>query len=140
MKKHLAKRVNYNEMNNNTRLNNLLINAILKHDLDELENIFLEDFTYCNGKNKWETLQYFKDYFTKAEEQSIEIEIEEYTSLDYYPGCMAYKFIFRYLDSDDDMPSRLVLVPVFGNNKLIDLAISKKHAPMFVLERLMNNN
>ena len=68
MTKHLAKRVNYNEMNNNTRLSNLLINAILKHDLIELENILLEDLTYCNGKNKWQTLQYFKDYFTKAEE------------------------------------------------------------------------
>jgi hypothetical protein len=140
MRNYIARRVNNIGKYENTKLAKSFLKAILTKDIIAFENMLLEENSYFNGLCKWKSLELLKTYFDKCNEQFIEIEFDQCTSLDYYPGCLAFKIIFRYLDTDEDMPNRLVLVPIFEDRLLVDIAISKKYAPMFVLDRLMENN
>ena len=140
MKKHIANKTSQTERFQNARLINDLIIAIMNSDMVALGNMLQEEYSYLNGRNKWATLHYFQTMTKMAAEQNVEVEIEEVTSMDYYPGCTGYKFTFREFMGGSEFPSRLTLVPVFEKGRLIDLAISKRFAPGFALEKLITNN
>ena len=140
MKNHIAKKISKIEKYENAQLINNLIIAIMNNDMCMLEAMLSEEHTYLNGKNKWATLHYFQTLNKMLGEQNVAVEIEDVTSMDYYPGCTAYKFAFREFMGGENFPSRLTLVPVFETGQLIDLAISKRFAPAFALEKLLLNN
>jgi hypothetical protein len=140
MKKHLAIKVTKTKKKENSIIANELIAAFMNRDAELLESLLSYRFNYLNGRSKWETLEYFKAYWELLEEQNIEIQIEECVSMDYYPGCVAYRFRFVEFMGGEDFPSRLILVPIFEHGQLADLAISKRCAPAWVLKRLIINN
>lgn len=63
---------------------NLFINALLSKDLSLLESLLHEKFVYFDNKTKWQTLDYFKEQFSK----SIPFElISEEVGFFYCTGC-----------------------------------------------------
>ena len=110
---HLATRVSNRKKGENSHLVNEFIAAFMNQDTEHMESLLSYRCTYLRGKSKWETLEYFKQYWEMLNEQRTEIMVEEVISMDYYPGCSAYRFKFIEFMGGEKFPSRLTLVPVF---------------------------
>jgi hypothetical protein len=91
----------------------LFITAIINKDLDLLNTVFHEKFTYFDTKSKMETLEYFKKQF--AEEIPSELETEEvgmFYCTTCQPGNPALMFHHGYwpiLEDEENLTKSLML-------------------------------
>ena len=101
------------------------IKGILNRDLEILDSVFHEKFTYFDAKSKWETLEYFKQQF------EIEIpyqfktgDVEFYYCKGCRPGNIALMFhcgYFPVLEHGENLPKSLMLS--FKDGLISDLTL-----------------
>ena len=104
---------------------NQFIMAILKMDLDKLESLLHENFTYFDTKSKWETLEYFRRQFemvTPYEFKTKDVEIFYCTGCQ--PGNPALMFQNGYwpiLEEGINQPKSIMLS--FSDGLISDLTL-----------------
>lgn len=89
------------------------VTGIVNKDLEILESVLHENFTYFDTKSKWETLEYFNRQF--AMEIPSELETEDvvlYYCTSCQPGNPALMFHHGYwpiLENEENLPKSLML-------------------------------
>ena len=103
----------------------LFMTAIVKRDLEVLETLLHENFTYFDTKTKWQTLKYFKEQFNK--EIPYELETEE-VGMFFCNGCqpgnsalMFHHGYFPIVENDGNVPKSLTLA--FKGGLISDLTL-----------------
>lgn len=103
----------------------LFIKAILNEDLSLLETLLHEKFTYFDTKSKWQTLEYFKEQFTREIPSELKSdEVSMYFCRGCQPGNYALKFhcgYFPVLTDEENMPKALMLS--FKNSLISELTL-----------------
>ena len=103
----------------------LFMTAIVKRDLEVLETLLHENFTYFDTKTKWQTLEYFKEQFNK--EIPYELETKE-VGMFFCNGCqpgnsalMFHHGYFPIVENDGNVPKSLTLA--FKGGLISDLTL-----------------
>ncbi len=101
------------------------VTGIVNKDLEILESVLHEKFTYFDTKSKWETLEYFKRQF--AMEIPYELEAEE-VGMYYCTGCqpgnpalMFHQGYWPILENEENLPKSLMLS--FKDGLISDLTL-----------------
>lgn len=101
------------EMETSKQQTFLFMTAIVNRDLDLLETLLHEKFTYFDTKTKWQTLEYFKNQFENP--IPFEVETEEvgmFFCKSCQPGNPALMFHHGYwpvLEDEENLPKSLML-------------------------------
>lgn len=122
----LAQNVNEDEKVKNDALAYNFVISILEMNEKILFPYLTDEHKYLDGKTKWQTIAYFKRFFSPFLVVQVEIFLEQWISIDVYPGSTAYKFIFREPLSEGKPLGELKLVLAFENGKIKDIAYCKK--------------
>lgn len=89
------------------------VTGIVNKDLEILESVLHENFTYFDTKSKWETLEYFKRQF--AMEIPSELETED-VGMYYCTGCqpgnpalMFHNGYWPFTENEVNLPKSIML-------------------------------
>jgi hypothetical protein len=101
------------------------VKGIVNKDLEVLESVLQENFTYFDTKSKCETLEYFKRQF--AMEIQSELETED-VEMNYCTCCkhgnptvMFHHGYWPFLENEENLPKSLMLS--FKNGLISDLTL-----------------
>lgn len=130
------------ELKNIDRITIDFIIAVMTKNINALENMFDEKYLYLEGKNKWATLQWFKDQFeNEIPEEFFEMSVTEHVSMDIYCGnrsLMFHKGYFPVVQNNPDIPKTLTLD--FEDGRIKDIRICYNYLSIEKAEERSKNN